>query len=151
MTVGMRQVALKQERLRKLARRPTELTEFILERPIRLVLGPGGKAYVIDHHHLALALIRESYEIAPVQVAADYSALSVVDFWQKMQDMKYVHPHDAEGKKRPLNEIPENLSELQDDPYRSLAGFARKADAFKKVKTPFAEFQWVRRLESSRS
>ena len=75
-TVGMLQVEHKQERLRELQHRPSELLDFLLERPIRVVLGPGGKVYVIDHHHLALALIREKYETAPVEIEANFSKLS---------------------------------------------------------------------------
>ncbi len=142
-TVGMRQVELKREQIRKLAKDPEKLTEFLLDRPIRVVLGPGGDAYVIDHHHLALALIREKHQSAPMQVDADYSRLSVGDFWKKMSEMKYMHPHDADGKLRPVSEIPATIEGLVDDPYRSLAGFARNAGAFKKVKTPFAEFEWA--------
>ena len=142
-TVGMKQVELKREQICKLAKNPEELTEFLLDRPIRVVLGPGGDAYVIDHHHLALALIREKHQSAPMQVDADYSKLSVEDFWKKMEEMKYMHPHDADGKPRPTSEIPATIEGLVDDPYRSLAGFARNAGAFKKVRIPFAEFEWA--------
>ena len=55
MTVGMLQVKHKRLRLRTLEKRPSELVDFILEHPIRVVLGPKKKAFVIDHHHLALA------------------------------------------------------------------------------------------------
>jgi len=59
MTVGMLQVKHKRLRLRALEKRPAELLDFILEHPIRVVLGPKEKAYVIDHHHLALAIMKE--------------------------------------------------------------------------------------------
>jgi len=143
MAVGMKQVEFKQKGLRKLAGKKKELEKFILERPIRVVLGPGGQAYVIDHHHLALALVREGHTKAPVSVAADYSKMSEEDFWNKMYDMKYVYPYDADGKKRPFDEIPEKLTELQDDPYRALAGYARNEGAFNKIKIPFSEFKWA--------
>ncbi|MEZ0224544.1 MAG: ParB-like protein [Alphaproteobacteria bacterium] len=142
--VGMKQVALKQKRLRELEKdKKDKLDEFILDRPIRVVLGPDGDAYVIDHHHLALALIREGHKTAPVLVEADYSHLSPSDFWQKMEDMHYVYPYDADGIKRSVDDIPDKLTDLQDDPYRALAGFARNDGAFKKDWTPFAEFKWA--------
>lgn len=143
--VGMKQVELKQKRLRELEKdkNKDKLDDFILDRPIRVVLGPDGDAYVIDHHHLALALIREGHKTAPVLVEADYSHLPPAEFWQKMEDMHYVYPYDADGIKRSVDDIPDTLTEMQDDPYRALAGFARNDGAFKKDWTPFAEFKWA--------
>jgi hypothetical protein len=142
-TVGMRQVALKQKRVEALEHKQKELMDFILERPIRVVLGPGGKIYVIDHHHLGLALIRAGYDTAPVQVDDDFSKLSEENFWKKMQAKKYVHPCDENGTRQPLSALPESLIAMKDDPYRALAGFVRDAGGFKKVFTPFAEFKWA--------
>lgn len=142
-TVGMLQVHHKQKRLKELVRRPSELIDFILVHPIRVVLGPSSKVYVIDHHHLALALIREKFETAPMDVDADFSTLTQTEFWKKMQARKFVHACDAHGCLRPISKIPDKLTELQDDPYRSLAGFAREAGAFNKVDIPFAEFLWA--------
>ena len=141
--VGMKQVALKQKVFRDLEKSPKKLKEFINDRPIRVVLGPGGQAYLIDRHHHALAMQREGFDEAPVQVTADYSKLSTADFWKKMEEMKYVHPKDANGVTRPVSEIPATLDGLQDDPYRSLAGFARNEGAFDKDMTPFVEFSWA--------
>src|SRR5580698_7290502 len=67
LTVGMLEVKSKRKRLRQLEKRPGELVHFVLENPIRVVLGPADKTYVIDHHHLALALIREDFHNAPMQ------------------------------------------------------------------------------------
>lgn len=141
--VGMLQVERKQKRLRELAGDPAKLEAYITERPIRVVMGPGDKAYVIDHHHLALALIRENHTKAPMVVEADYSALDEDKFWKKMDDMRYVHPYDAKGKKQSFDAIPESLLDLQDDPYRALASYVREEGGFKKVRTPFAEFAWA--------
>jgi hypothetical protein len=144
LAVGLRQVELKQERLRKLAKdKKDKLEDFITERPIRVVMGPDNDAYIIDHHHLGLALMREGHTTAPVEVVADYSGLSVAAFWKKMEEMNYVYPYDADGKKRTVGEIPDSLTKMQDDPYRALAGFARNEGAFKKDWTPFAEFKWA--------
>lgn len=142
-TVGLRQVETKQKRLRKLARQPEKLATFLLERPIPLVKGPEGKPYAIDHHHLGHALVRENFKTAPMVWIADYSSLSKSSFWKKMKEMQYVHPHDEKGHQKSFKAIPESLSELRDDPYRSLAGFARRLGAFEKVQIPFAEFKWA--------
>ena len=70
LTVGRLEVKHKRKRLRALEKRPAELVDFILEMPIRVVLGPVGKAYVIDHHHLALALLKEDFQTAPMESQA---------------------------------------------------------------------------------
>jgi hypothetical protein len=142
-TVGMLQVKHKRKRLRALEKRPCELVEFILENPIRVVLGPAHKAYVIDRHHLGLALIKENFETAPMEIEDDFSALSETAFWKKMQARRFVHLEDAAGKRHPLQSLPKSLKRLDDDPYRSLAGFVRTAGGFHKVPTPYAEFRWA--------
>ncbi len=142
-TVGMLEVEHKRRRLQSLVRRPGELIAFILEHPIRVVMGPAGKFYVVDHHHLALALIRENFETAPMDIDGDFSKLSGENFWKKMQAMKFVHLCDEQGRACKVTRIPKDLEDLVDDPYRSLAGFAREAGAYEKVPTPFAEFLWA--------
>jgi len=143
MTVGMLQVKHKRKGIRKFAKQPAELVEFILEHPIRVVRGPVGKVYVIDHHHLALALIKEQYATAPMQVEEDFSACDTREFWKKMRESGFIYPYDAKGKHKSVADIPKTLFGLKDDPYRSLAGFVRLEGGFSKVETPFAEFLWA--------
>jgi hypothetical protein len=143
MTVGFRQIKHKRKRLKELSKRPAELVEFILERPIRVVRGPAERAYVIDHHHLALALMEQKYQTAPMQVDADLSRLTQRQFWAEMQAREFVYPVDAHGKRHAVSELPGCLTDLRDDPFRSLAGFVRMAGGFAKVETPFAEFLWA--------
>ena len=89
LTVGLLQVKHKRKRLRTLEKRPSELVEFILENPICVVLGPSENAYVIDHHHLALATIKERFETAPMAIEDDFSALPLSAFWKKMDVKKF--------------------------------------------------------------
>jgi hypothetical protein len=143
LTVGMLEVKSKRKRLRQLEKRPGELVHFVLENPIRVVLGPADKTYVIDHHHLALALIREDFHNAPMQIEADFSRLPIRRFWTRMQRRKFVHPINARGKKEPVADLPKDLSDLKNDPYRALAGFVREAGGYRKTVTPFEEFAWA--------
>jgi hypothetical protein len=142
-TVGMLEVQHKRRRLRALEKRPAELINFILEMPIRVVMGPAGKAYVIDHHHLGLALLEENFESAPMLVEADFSRLRLAAFWKRMRARKWVHPITAKGGAKPLSRLPKDLKCLKDDPYRSLAGFVRSRGGFHKTEAPFAEFIWA--------
>ena len=143
-TVGMHAMRHKAHHLRQLKDKPKRLKEYLDDKPIEVVLGPGCKAYIIDHHHLALALLHEGYKKAQVHVVADFSdAKTQEDFWKKMEEKKYVHPYDENGKLRAISAIPKHLKDMIDDPYRSLAGFVRDLGIYKKVTTPFAEFEWA--------
>ncbi len=152
LTVGMLEVKRKRKRLRALEKKPAEIVGFILETPIRVVLGPKDQAYVIDHHHLALALLKEDFKTAPMHIEADFSHLSPSDFWKRMKADNFVHPFNARGKRKPLRTLPKTLRQLKDDPYRSLAGFVRAAGGYAKTPAPFAEFAWAnffrRRIDS---
>jgi hypothetical protein len=143
LSVGMLEVKEKRKRLRELERRPGELVNYILELPIRVVFGPGNSAYVIDHHHLALALLKEKFETAPMEIEADLSHLSGPSFWKRMRAEHWLHLFSAKGKPKPLRSLPRSLRRLKDDPYRSLAGFVRAAGGFAKSELPYAEFQWA--------
>ena len=55
----------------------------------------------------------------------------------------WVHPYDAEGRRRTVREIPKSVVGLKDDPFRSLAGELRRAGGFAKDTTPFSEFLWA--------
>ncbi len=146
LTVGMRQVDHKEKHLRRLMKNkdPKKLEEFLKERPIPVVIGPGGKAYIIDHHHLGLAMLQAGFETARVEIVDNFSDAKTQDeFWKKMEEKKYVHPYDENGKLKPVDDIPKHLTGLKDDPYRALAGFVREHMGFKKVMTPFAEFLWA--------
>jgi hypothetical protein len=50
--------------------------------------------------------------------------------------------------KHHYNDIPKSVSELIDDPFRSLAGELRRAGGYAKVATPFSEFRWADFLRS---
>ncbi len=143
MAVGMRLVRQKSKALRKLERRPQELVDFILENPIRVVLGAQQQAFVIDHHHLGLALREQKFETAPVVVEADFSQMGAAAFWAEMERRHWLRAVDHKGRACSIDDIPHELEELKDDPYRSLAGFLRYAGGFAKTSLPYAEFQWA--------
>jgi hypothetical protein len=50
---------------------------------------------------------------------------------------------DAKGRRRSYNDIPKSVSDLADDPFRSLAGELRRAGGYSKETTPFSEFLWA--------
>jgi len=107
------------------------------------VLGPKKRYYVVDHHHLGLAWLKEGVSSARVTVLKDLSWLEPTLFWRMMEHNQWVHPFDSTGERREFDELPKQLSGLSDDPYRSLAGELRTAGGFAKDTTPFSEFLWA--------
>ena len=55
----------------------------------------------------------------------------------------WTHPFDGKGRRRDYEDLPKSIEELQDDPYRSLAGELRNIGGFAKDSTPYSEFVWA--------
>lgn len=140
-TVGMREVEEKCSRLRE--RTLKKIGKFLGDHMIPVVKGPKDRLYVIDHHHLALALHLEGLRDILVTVVSDLSTLDIDAFWTFMDHHAWVHPYDVEGRRRTYADIPKSVTELKDDPYRSLAGELRRLGGFAKDTTPFSEFLWA--------
>ena len=60
-----------------------------------------------------------------------------------MDNRSWMHPFDAKGERRHYKDIPKRVTDLVDDPFRSLAGELRRAGGFAKDTTPFSEFLWA--------
>jgi hypothetical protein len=140
-TVGMREVQEKRARLRK--HPPKKIGAFLGNHMIPVIRGPKDRMYVVDHHHLALALHREGVRDILVSVVADLSGLDADAFWTVLDHHSWVHPYDAKGRRRTVRDIPKSVAGLKDDPFRSLAGELRRAGGFAKETTPFSEFLWA--------
>jgi hypothetical protein len=140
-TVGIREVREKRKRWRELAAKAGG--EFLGKHMIPVVLGPKGRNYVIDHHHLARALHEEGVKEVAVTHIANLSKLDQDAFWRVMDNRSWMHPFDSRGERRPYKDIPKSVADLVDDPFRSLAGELRRAGGFAKDTTPFSEFLWA--------
>jgi hypothetical protein len=140
-TVGMREVAAKRKLWRETGTKKGQ--RFLGKHMIPVILGPKRRHYVIDHHHLALALHGEGVSDLAVTVVANLSRLESDEFWTVMDNRGWMHPFDAEGRRRHYDDIPKSVTAMVDDPYRSLAGELRRAGGFAKDTTPFSEFLWA--------
>jgi hypothetical protein len=142
MTVGMREVAEKRKRWRehKSKKKQAELLGLHM---IPVVLGPDKRYYVIDHHHLARALHEEGVKDILVTVVADLTMVARDAFWGVLDNKRWVYPYDAKGERRHFSDIPKSITDLKDDPFRSLAGELRRVGGFAKDTTPFSEFLWA--------
>ncbi len=78
-----------------------------------------------------------------VNVIADLSGLTKDGFWVFMDHRSWCYPYDADGRRTDFAEIPKSVREMQDDPWRSLAGELRRAGGYAKDPTPFTEFLWA--------
>jgi hypothetical protein len=140
-TVGMREVMAKRKHWRDTEKKKGG--RFLGRHMIPVILGPKQRNYVIDHHHLALALHDEGVENVVVTVIANLSKLDLDAFWTVMDNRSWMHPFDAAGVRRHYKDIPKSVTGLIDDPFRSLAGELRRAGGFAKDTTPFSEFIWA--------
>jgi hypothetical protein len=140
-TVGMREVMVKRRRWRETGTKKGE--KFLGRHTMPVILGPKGRHYIIDHHHLARALHDEGVKDVAVTVVANLGKLEIDAFWVVMDNHNWMHPFDAKGRRRPYGDIPKSVTEMVDDPFRSLAGELRRAGGFAKDTTVFSEFLWA--------
>jgi hypothetical protein len=140
-TVGYQEVLLKRKEWASLnAKKRAELIE---SHWFPSVIGPANQYYIVDHHHLGLALHQEGQKTVLLTVLKDLSWLDLQTFWKVMEFSQWVHPYDENGNRVEYQALPKMVSDLKDDPYRSLAGLARNQGAYAKENTPFAEFMWA--------
>jgi hypothetical protein len=140
-TVGMREVEQKRRRWRSGTKK--KAAEFLGKHLIPVILGPGKRPYVIDHHHLVRALHDEGIKQVLVTVVENLSGLERDAFWFVLDNQSLMHPYDADGRRRGHEEIPESVRDLVDDPFRSMVGELRRAGGFAKETRPFSEFLWA--------
>jgi hypothetical protein len=149
-TVGMREVRAKRKHWRSVSRKDAFLGRHL----IPVIRGAKDRYYVIDHHHLALALHQEGVKAIAITVVADLGRMGKDEFWTYLDNRGWMHPYDDKGRRRPPRDIPRHVSGLADDPFRSLAGELRRAGGFSKETTPFSEFVWAdflrRRIKRAR-
>lgn len=140
-TVGYAEVAEKSAEWRQLSRkrRHAEIESHVFP----AVLGPGEDYYIVDHHHLGIALLDEKVKDVVVARLDDLSWLDVPVFWRTMEFRGWSHPFDHRGRRCDCRDMPRRLADMQDDPYRSLAGLVRRAGGYAKDQAPFVEFIWA--------
>jgi hypothetical protein len=141
LTVGMIVVQDKRKHLTGMS--PSDRQGFMKAHPMPAVLGPQGKLYITDHHHLGRAALEAAVPTGFFQVDADLSNYTMESFWKEMNENLWVHPLDENGVRHNYSMIPDKLGKLVDDVYRSVAGYVRDAGGYDKTPTAFAEFIWA--------
>ncbi|CAG9171353.1 ParB-like protein [Cupriavidus pampae] len=145
LTLGLYQVRHKMD----VSSRPRStggLRRFLRGHRIRTIRGPGGALYIADHHHWARAWLELGWRRAPVSVDADLSDLGPNAFWKRMSELGHVNAYDEHGNRQGHEALPPTVLGMRDDPYRSLAAFARDAGAYRKPGNAYGDFSWARFL-----
>ncbi len=145
-TIGMREVEIKRRRWRE--KTADQAAQFLESHSIPVILGPASGLYIVDRHHLVRALYDEGVDEVPVRIIEDVSVLEPDAFWSSLESRGWTHPFDAEGRRCDYGAIPKSVSDLVDDPFRSLAGALKRAGGYAKDESPFSEFRWAEFLRA---
>ena len=141
LTVGKAEVAAKRAEWEKLGRKKRRA--LLGAHCCPGVLGPKHRVYIVDHHHLGLALLQEGVKTVPVIIRRDFSWLEPAVFWRTMEFNRWAHPYDQHGNRTDYDAMPASLGGMVDDPYRTLAARIRMVGGFAKDAIPYAEFPWA--------
>ena len=140
-TVGMREVEIKSRRWREMPN--NKAANYLNTHRIPVILGPDARHYIIDRHHLTLALHSEGVREVPVSIVADMRKFDFGEFWTTLETRGLIYPFDDEGRRRPYDDMPTSVDDLIDDPFRSLAWAVKRAGGYAKDRSPFSEFRWA--------
>lgn len=143
MAVGMRAVEAKRRKIERRARSRRQLRHYLEERPVPAIRGPGEGLFIIDRHHLSLALWQSDVDEVFVALVGDLSHFSRERFLRQMTSLGLLYAFDGHGRPVSPTQLPETLGALRCDPYRDLAWSVRRAGGFAKCNRPYAEFSWA--------
>ncbi len=82
-SVGLAEVVAKRAEWARLKRRAR--AHLLSAHWFPAVKGPGGRFYIVDHHHLGLALLQEQISQVWVMQLDDFSELKGETFWRLME------------------------------------------------------------------
>ena len=139
--VGLLEVESKAAKIKDLSH--SERTQFLEDNPVPVVLGYHNHFFIIDHHHLARAMLLAGHHHILIKVIEDLSHQDENKFWKNLHQQGYIYLKNSKDEDISPEDLPKKVSQMKDDPYRSLAGFVRKAGGYTKNPTPFSEFKWA--------
>jgi hypothetical protein len=120
----------------------TDGVKYTAKRPVPVVQAPDGSFYVTDGHHLISTLLRVGARKVMAEMIGRFDNPDT--FWNEMQARQWVYLYDVKGNAIAPSALPKRFSDLADDPYRALAGYAEDAGYFRRTDVYFAEFHWAR-------
>jgi hypothetical protein len=137
--VGMSEVNSKKSEIEK---HPDKECGKLKDKPILVIVGPGGNLYITDHHHTAYAWLLVEQE------RHESSIKGICQIINRTKDLPLTFESEdkfwaALAEKRLVRRPPQSLAALADDPYRSLASLVEDRGGFCKTDREFAEFAWA--------
>ena len=151
--IGIRNVIDKAEKLHDLNRE--EYEEELIKNPLPLLIGLN-QLHILDHHHFGSAI---EYDLDKNRVEQHHVGVSIIhDNWNQLNkknfvsrliEKHYFYNRDENDKLITFDDLPNDLSEMKDDPYRSVAGDLRRMGGYdKKPDQFFLEFKWAHFLRN---
>lgn len=103
--------------------------------------------FCIDRHHSIMACHQMGIQEVHCHLIQDWSDLQHDEFWKKMEESNLCFLYDNQNKKQDPEKLKKHVSQLDNDPYRSLAFLLRYNRILTKDETiPFVEFKWAQFL-----
>lgn len=123
-------------------RQQQDLVAWQKKKVIPVVISPEGEFYLTDRHHTSHGLWKAGERTLVVKVIERLK--DPATFWPDMQAHHWVYLYDERGALVSPTQLPRTIAAMRDDPYRSLAGFARNRGYFIGTDAYFMEFEWAR-------
>jgi hypothetical protein len=139
-TIGQREVEEKRRRFREAIARGDRSPPC---GSVPVVLGPNASVFALDRHHWLCALLAEGVAEVDVQCMDNLSHLNPASFWRTLARRGWCRPCGPDGRRLSYAAMPATILDLQDDPFRSLAGALRRKGGFEKNRAMFSEFLWA--------
>jgi hypothetical protein len=119
-----------------------QLDKLMKKKEIPVVIAPDGGYWLVDRHHLTKALWQQGVKQARVKVIGRLQ--DKTHFWSQMQNHHWAWLKDEKGQPLTPEQLPSQIGELPDYPYRTLAGLLQDAGYFSKQdQVYFVEFAWA--------
>ncbi len=122
-----------------------KLEKYLIEKAAPAYLASNGRYYIVDKHHTSRALYEANIPIKkyPIFLIQNLSHLSLSEFFKYLQNVNGLYLFDnAKGPLDPFK-LPLFISDLDNDPYRSLSWMVREGGGYEKRDVNFQEFIWA--------
>lgn len=144
--VGYREVQAKVDKIKAMS--PKKLKNYLEKKAAPVVIGPNQKLFMYNRHHLGSALVVAGIENMCIEITEDLSKLGAAEFWKDLEKRNWVYLFDNQDQPISPDQLPADLSQLKDDPYRSLAWEVSNQGGYEDTEAPFSEFLWARFFRS---
>jgi len=150
--IGQGEVTCKRDFLESASFEEVEQYLRMASNLVPLIIGPDG-FFMVDGHHTTRALLEANVDgnlkFVYCNITYDWSHLSTKEFNLLMTRNGLFWPYDANGGLITLEKLPSKLSEISNDPFRTLAWTVRRLGGYVETNVPFADFRWANFLRGN--